>query len=140
MAQSIIKSVTPQLFGGAHKAWVNKFNGHLNYGFNILFEDGTVGICGSEKIIYPIQPGTKVKYDITMAPGAIGYKWNSLNNYNTSTDMGSATTKTESGLSCNSVYSRYVWAYYSCGTSVPTTLTQSTMSSPSPPILILSCT
>jgi hypothetical protein len=65
MSQGIIRSVTPQLIGGVHKSWTNKFNGNLNYGFNILFEDGTVGICGSEKTIYPIQPGTEVTFDVT---------------------------------------------------------------------------
>ena len=42
--------------------------------------------------------------------------------------MGTATTKTESGLSCNTAYTRYAWAYSDCGNSTPVTLTQSTLS------------
>ena len=31
MSQGIIKSVTPQMVGGIHKSWINKFNGNRNY-------------------------------------------------------------------------------------------------------------
>jgi hypothetical protein len=65
MAQGIIKSVTPQMNGGIHHAWQNKFTGKPNYGFNICFEDGTNGSCGSEKSVYPLQPGTEVTYELS---------------------------------------------------------------------------
>lgn len=58
--------------------------------------------------------------------GATGYKWNTTNDYTTATDMGTATMKTETGLVCGTDYSRFVWAYTSCGASAGTTLTQST--------------
>ncbi|MBU0489427.1 MAG: fibrobacter succinogenes major paralogous domain-containing protein [Bacteroidetes bacterium] len=58
--------------------------------------------------------------------GATGYKWNTVNNYSTATDMGTSTTKTEGSLTCNTVYMRYVWAYNACGNSTALTLTQST--------------
>ena len=64
MSPGIIKSVTPQMIGGAHKSWINKFNGNLNYGFQIVFEDGTSGSCGSEKTAYPIPVGTEVTYEV----------------------------------------------------------------------------
>jgi hypothetical protein len=38
---------------------------------------------------------------------ATGYKWSTTNNYAGATDMGTATTKTETGLTCNTVYTRY---------------------------------
>ena len=70
MAQSIIKSVSPQMFNGIHRTWQNKFTGKPNYGFNIVFEDGTTGSCGSEKIVYPLSVGTLVTYEVTtMANG-----------------------------------------------------------------------
>ena len=65
MAQSIIKSVTPQMFNGIQQVWQNKFTGKPNYGFNIVFEDGTSGSCGSEKNVYPLQPGTEVTYELS---------------------------------------------------------------------------
>jgi hypothetical protein len=65
MSQGVIKIVTPQMIGGVHRSWINKYNGNLNYGFNIVFEDGTTGICGSEKTSYPLPAGTEVTYDIT---------------------------------------------------------------------------
>ncbi len=69
-------------------------------------------------------------------PSATGYKWNTTNNYSTATDLGTATTKTETGLNCNTAYSRYVWAYNACGNSGANTLTQSTTQSPSAGVAI----
>ena len=60
------------------------------------------------------------------AADAFGYKWNTINDYNSATDMGADTTKTETGLSCNTNYTCYAWAYNSCGQSTAVTLTQST--------------
>ena len=62
--------------------------------------------------------------------GATGYKWNTSNNYATATDMGSATSKTETGLTCNTGYTRYAWSYSACGNSAPVTLTQTTTLNP----------
>jgi uncharacterized protein (TIGR02145 family) len=59
--------------------------------------------------------------------GATGYKWNTTDNYATANDMIAATTKTETGLTCNTAYNRYVWAYNDCGYSTPVTLMQSTL-------------
>jgi hypothetical protein len=56
--------------------------------------------------------------------GASGYKWNITNNYATAIDIGTDTTKTETGLTCNTAYTRYVWAYSACGTSTALTLNQ----------------
>jgi uncharacterized protein (TIGR02145 family) len=58
--------------------------------------------------------------------GATGYKWNTENNYSTATDMGTNLSKTETSLNCTTSYTRYVWAYGSCGTSGATTLTATT--------------
>ncbi|MEI7724803.1 MAG: DUF1566 domain-containing protein [Bacteroidota bacterium] len=59
---------------------------------------------------------------------ATGYKWNSSNNYATATDLGTATSKTETGLICSMVYPRFVWAYNGCGFSSPVSLSKSTES------------
>ena len=58
--------------------------------------------------------------------GATGYKWGILNNFSTASDMGTDTTKTETGDTCSTTYTRYLWAYNGCGFSSPVTLTQST--------------
>ncbi len=63
-------------------------------------------------------------------PWATGYKWSLTNDYATATDMGAVTTKTETDLSCNTPYTRYVWAYNACGNSAATALTQSTLLEP----------
>ena len=69
---------------------------------------------------------TQIVWNWNSVSGATGYKWNTSNNYGTATEMGTSLTKTETGLTCNSPYSRFVWAYSACGISIATTLTQST--------------
>jgi uncharacterized protein (TIGR02145 family) len=59
--------------------------------------------------------------------GATGYKFNTVDEYNSAVDIGSATTSTEAGLACNTSYTRFVWAYNAC-VSLPVTLSQSTLS------------
>jgi uncharacterized protein (TIGR02145 family) len=61
-------------------------------------------------------------------PDAIGYKWNTTNDYSSATDMGTSIAKTETGLDCNEAYTRFVWAYSDCEHSLPVTLSQSTSS------------
>jgi hypothetical protein len=64
--------------------------------------------------------------------GAVGYKWGLANDYTTASDMGTNTSKIDTGLAAGTSYTRYAWAYNACGTSIPTTLTQSTQSNSSP--------
>jgi hypothetical protein len=66
MSQGTIKIVTPQMQNGVQRTWINKFTGKPNYGFNIVFEDGTAGCCGSEKVNYPLPFGTLVTYEVTV--------------------------------------------------------------------------
>ncbi len=68
--------------------------------------------------------GTQIIWHWNAAPNATGYKWNTTNDYNTAADMGTNTSKTETGLTQGSIYTRYVWAYNNCGVSSATTLIQ----------------
>jgi uncharacterized protein (TIGR02145 family) len=77
-------------------------------------------IPSSSQIIWKWNPGSM----------ANGYKWSTTNNYATATDMGTSTSKTESGLICNTSYQRFVWTYSSCGNSSSTILTKSTSVDP----------
>jgi len=73
-------------------------------------------------------PGaTQITWVWNAVPGATGYKWNNVNDYNTAFDLGTNTSTTETGLTGNTVYARYVWAVSSCGESLPATLSQSTL-------------
>ncbi len=58
--------------------------------------------------------------------GATGYKWNTENNYSTATDVGTDTSMLETGLTCGTIYSRYVWAFNASANSTATALNQST--------------
>lgn len=73
-----------------------------------------------------IASATQIIWNWNAVNYATGYKWNTSNNYATATDMASATSKTETGLSCNSSYTRYIWACSLCGPSTATTITQMT--------------
>jgi hypothetical protein len=70
---------------------------------------------------------TQVIWNWNTVSGASGYKWSTTNLYSGATDLGNVLTKTETSLTCNSAYTRYVWAYNGSGCiSAVTTLTQST--------------
>jgi hypothetical protein len=60
--------------------------------------------------------------------GATGYKWSATNDFSLATDIGTDTTKLETNLTCETVYTRYIWAYNGCSYSAPTTLTRLTQS------------
>jgi uncharacterized protein (TIGR02145 family) len=77
-----------------------------------------------------VSAQTEITWNWNAVSNATGYKWNTSNNYLTATDMGTATTKTETGLTCGTTYTRYVWAYNNCGNSTPLTLNQSTSACP----------
>jgi uncharacterized protein (TIGR02145 family) len=74
-----------------------------------------------------IPSPSQIAWNWNPVSGATGYKWNRTNNYAAATDMGAATTKTETGLTCNTGYTCYAWAYNVCGNSTPVSLTQSTL-------------
>jgi uncharacterized protein (TIGR02145 family) len=69
---------------------------------------------------------TQIIWNWDPVPYATGYKWSTENVYETATDLLTATSYTESGLSSNTSYTRYIWAYNQCGGSVVTELTQTT--------------
>ncbi len=69
---------------------------------------------------------TQIVWNWEAVQGAIGYKFNSVDDYNTAEEIGTATSKTEVGLTCNTAYSRFAWAYNACGISSPVALAQST--------------
>ena len=71
---------------------------------------------------------TQIVWKWNKVPIADGYKWNVTSNYVTATDMGVDTSKVETGLSCNTSYIRYIWAYNACGNTTSRLLTQSTSS------------
>jgi len=73
-----------------------------------------------------IPSATQIVWNWDAVPAAIGYKWNTADDYNTAIDMGTDITYTETGLDCGSSYTRFVWAYIACGCSAPRSLTATT--------------
>jgi hypothetical protein len=83
----------------------------------------------------PVTPGagthtagfTEIVWNWNTVPIASGYKWNTVDDYATATDMGSLTVKTETGLTAQTAFTRYVWAYNGCGVSSPVSLSKTTL-------------
>jgi hypothetical protein len=69
---------------------------------------------------------TQIVWNWNAVPNVTGYKWNTANDYASATDMLTATTRTETELISETVYTRYIWAYNSCGESPLTVLMQTT--------------
>jgi uncharacterized protein (TIGR02145 family) len=69
---------------------------------------------------------TQIVWDWEPVPGVMGYRWNTVNNFATASDIGLNTSKTDTGLLCSTLYTRYVWAYKACGYSPVCVLTQGT--------------
>jgi uncharacterized protein (TIGR02145 family) len=69
---------------------------------------------------------TQITWNWSTVPGALGYKWNTVNNSQTAIDVGNVTSRVETGLNCNTWYTRFVWAYNDCGISSVAMLWRST--------------
>ena len=70
---------------------------------------------------------TSIVWNWNAVADAIGYKWNTTDDYASAIEMGTATTKSETGIVCGTAYTRYTWSYNGCGHSISAALTQSTM-------------
>lgn len=69
---------------------------------------------------------TQIEWHWNTVPGATGYKWNTVNDFGTAFDVGAATQYAETGLACNSNFTRFVWEYSGTCHSDPVVLTGST--------------
>jgi len=75
---------------------------------------------------FHIPSATEIIWNWNVVSGATGYKFNTTNNYASAVDNGTNTSYTQTGLTCNSSYTLYIWSYNSCGNSSSTTLSQAT--------------
>ena len=74
-----------------------------------------------------IPSSTQIVWKWRKVANAIGYKWGTSIDYMYAMDMGADTTTTETGLTCWTSYTRYVWAYSACGHSFTGGLSQKTL-------------
>ena len=77
-----------------------------------------------------VASATQIVWNWNMVADAMAYKWNTVNDFASATDMGTALTKTETDLTCNTAYTRYVWAYTVCGHSAAVSMSKSTSTCP----------
>jgi hypothetical protein len=59
-----------------------------------------------------MSPG-QIIWNWNSVPDATGYKWNTTDDYASAVEMGTTTTRSETGMICGASYTRYVWAYNS---------------------------
>jgi hypothetical protein len=107
---------------------------------DLNFYNGTMwmGFAGSNSNFPPAAPvaGEHVatSYSITWnwdtIPNAAGFRWNSVNDYSSTIDLGLCNSKIDSALNCNDSQTRYIWAYNCFGNSHATTFTQATANTP----------
>jgi hypothetical protein len=69
---------------------------------------------------------TQITWNWSTVSGAIGYKWNTSNDYTSASDNLDITSFTQNSLACNTIYTLYVWAYNNCGKSSPTVISLAT--------------
>jgi hypothetical protein len=70
---------------------------------------------------------TSIVWNWNSVTDATGYKWNTTDDFGSAIDMGTASTKSETGITCGTAYTRYIWSYNGCGYSLSATLNQSTV-------------
>jgi uncharacterized protein (TIGR02145 family) len=73
-----------------------------------------------------IEGSTLIQWWWNSSTGAAGYKFNTTNDFASATDLGTNTSYIETGLTCNTNYTRYIWAYNDCNHSEPTILNETT--------------
>ncbi|MCX6269054.1 MAG: hypothetical protein NTW16_17160 [Bacteroidetes bacterium] len=84
-----------------------------------LSESPTAGI--------QIASADQIEWHWNPVARAAGYKWNIIDDFGSATDLGTNTSFLETGLTCGTSYTHYVWAYSGCGYLSPAILTQSTL-------------
>ena len=70
---------------------------------------------------------TQITWKWHHVDSADGYRWNTVNNFYTDIDKGPDTAHTETGLTCLGNFTRYAWAYSTCGSSTSVSLDTSTL-------------
>lgn len=101
---------------------------NINAANNLQFWNGSKWLWMNEAALAPTsgthQPSpTEITWKWNTVPDASGYKWSTSNNLSTAVDMGNSTSKTETGLTNGTSYTRYVWAYNFCDNSSALVLT-----------------
>jgi uncharacterized protein (TIGR02145 family) len=73
-----------------------------------------------------IDSTVKIVWNWNASAGATTYYYNTVNNFSSATSNGASASYTQTGLTCGTAYTLYVWASNTCGNSAATTLSQST--------------
>lgn len=106
-------------------AGVGRGNDVKTYGFSIRCVVDTCAIAKPQSATHTADTA-QITWNWQPVTGAAGYKWNQVNDIGSSVDIGNTSTFTQTGLSCGTPYTCYVWAYNSCGNSLPAVLTWGT--------------
>ena len=127
LGSSLSKTETGILCDTTYVRYIWAYSGCGESGMNTLVQTVTAApvspIAGTHH-----QSQISIVWNWNSVANATGYKWSTANIFSSATDMGSATSATETGLMCGTAYTRYVWAYNGCGFSSVGILFQTTWS------------
>ncbi len=126
MGTGLMKTETGAVCNTGYTRYIWAYNSCGVSATTTLFAAMPAAGPASPSIGFYIPTSVSILWNWEYIPEATGYKWNTDNNLATATDMGTASAKSETGLTCGTEYTRYVWAYNGCGYSAPFSMTQST--------------
>jgi Divergent InlB B-repeat domain len=94
---------------------------------NSLWQSIACGCTVKPKIspiaLQTISNASQITWIWNLVGGATGYKYNTVNDYNTAIDNGASQVFDQTGLTCGPQFRNlYVWSYNACGATGPTTL------------------
>ncbi len=127
MGSSLTKTETGTTCNATYTRYVWAYNA-CAVSLPVILSETTPAATSTPTAGTHVATMTQITWNWNAVAGASGYRWSSVNNYAAATDMGSSTSKTEGSLVCQTSYTRYAWAYNSCGYSTPLTMIQSTLS------------
>ena len=127
MGSATSKTETGIVCGSTYSRYLWTYNTCGVSDMTILSQAISVGAPATPTAATHVSTQTSIVWKWHPAAGAIGYKWSANNDFSTATEMGTDTTKSETGISCGTPYTRYVWAYNGCDYSTSVVLSQPTL-------------
>lgn len=110
-----------QIFNTTTDCLENYINGQWQ-----IIRCGCLSAPNTPNIAEHFSTGNQITWNWNAVSDAIGYKYNTTNNYNTAVDNFLSTQFVQTGLTCiGTPHLLFVWAYNACGQSTPVSLSTS---------------
>ena len=127
MNTAITKTETGTLCGTTYTRYIWAYSSCGESAMTTLTATVPAAVPAAPVAATHVATQTSIVWNWNSVPDATGYKWNTTDDYGSAIDMGSVTTRSETGITCGTAYTRYVWAYNGCGYSLSAALNQATV-------------